>query len=203
MLTLSPESNPRFFQALVGSSGLLGIITSITLQLQRIASSSVDVTLRPAASLSEILTIFQEEQSADFLEAWVDGFAEGRHLGRGIVTSTKYSDSHETPFHMINQESTHSRTFRITNQFKLENTLSTGTIVRPAVKNIVRIANSVMYRLSTWLGIERLFYKDPCSTVPTIRRQRIHFIVHYSPRELKHFKHLSRVSRQRPFSRRS
>ena len=150
MLTLSPESNPRFFQAFVGSSGLLGIITSITLQLQRIASSSVDVTLRPAASLSEILTIFQEEQSADFLEAWVDGFAEGRDLGRGIVTSTKYSDSHETPFHIINQESTHSRTYRITNPFKLENTLSTGTIVRPAVKNIVRIANSVMYRLSTW-----------------------------------------------------
>ena len=150
MLTLSPESNPRFFQALVGSSGLLGIITSITLQLQRITSSSVDVTLRPAASLSEILTIFQEEQSADFLEAWVDGFAEGRQLGRGIVTSTKYSDLHDTPFHAIDQEFKHSQTFRKSNQSKLENTLSAGIIVRPAVKSTVRIANSVMYRLSTW-----------------------------------------------------
>ncbi|HEX6110168.1 MAG TPA: FAD-binding oxidoreductase, partial [Ktedonobacteraceae bacterium] len=33
VLTLSPESNPQLFQALVGSAGLLGIITSITLQL--------------------------------------------------------------------------------------------------------------------------------------------------------------------------
>src|SRR6185437_3010768 len=76
-----------------GSAGLLGIITSITLQLQRIPSGSVDVLVRPAASLGEILTIFQEEQSADYLEAWVDGFAGGRHLGRGIVTCTKYSNA--------------------------------------------------------------------------------------------------------------
>jgi len=92
VLTLTPESNPQFFQALVGSAGLLGIITSITLQLQRITSGSVDVLVRSAASLGEIFTIFQEEYSADFLESWVDGFAGGRYLGRGIVTCTRFSD---------------------------------------------------------------------------------------------------------------
>src|SRR5260370_27805295 len=150
VLTLSPESNPQFFHALVGSSGLLGIITSITLQLQRIASCSVDVALRPAASLSEILTIFQEEQSADFLEAWVDGFAEGRHLGRGIVTCTNYSDSREKKFHALNREVTQSQSFLQSNQFKAGYTLSTGKISRPPVKSVMRIANSVIYRLSTW-----------------------------------------------------
>src|SRR6266571_2411976 len=88
VLTLSPESNSQLFQALVGSAGLLGIITSITLQLQRIPSRSVDILVRSAASIGEIFTIFQEEQSADYLEAWVDGFAGGRNLGRGIVTCT-------------------------------------------------------------------------------------------------------------------
>jgi decaprenylphospho-beta-D-ribofuranose 2-oxidase len=51
MLTLSPKSDPQLFQALVGSAGLLGIITSITLQLQRIPSGSVDVLVRSAASI--------------------------------------------------------------------------------------------------------------------------------------------------------
>src|SRR6266851_10521600 len=50
VLTFSPESDPQLFQALVGSAGLLGIITSITLQLQRIPSGSVDVLVRSAAS---------------------------------------------------------------------------------------------------------------------------------------------------------
>ena len=104
VLTLSPESDPQLFQALVGSAGLLGIITSITLQLQRIPSGSVDVLVRSAASLGEILTIFQEEQSADFLEAWVDGFAAGHHFGRGIVTCTSYSNVCDKEFPTINRD---------------------------------------------------------------------------------------------------
>jgi len=150
-LTLSPESNPQLFQAFVGSGGLLGIITSITLQLQRITSGSVDVLVRSAASLGEIFTIFQQEQSADFLEAWVDGFAAGRHLGRGIITCTKHSDSRDKEFPAINREATHPQTFLMSNQFKTGGAICTGKICRPAVKSGVRIANSVMYRLSTWL----------------------------------------------------
>src|SRR5438874_6359409 len=118
VLTLSPESNPQLFQALVGSAGLLGIITSITLQLQRITSGNVDVLVRSAASLGEIFTIFQEEQSADFLEAWVDGFARGRYLGRGIVTCTKFSDGCDKEFRTINPRTTQSQTSRIQDQFK-------------------------------------------------------------------------------------
>jgi decaprenylphospho-beta-D-ribofuranose 2-oxidase len=87
LLTVSP-ANPELFHAVVGSAGLLGIISSVTLQLQRIASRSVEVRLRPAVALAELLEIFEEERPADFLEAWVDGFAEGSHLGRGIVTCT-------------------------------------------------------------------------------------------------------------------
>jgi FAD/FMN-containing dehydrogenase len=151
VLTLSPKSNPQIFQALVGSAGLLGIITSITLQLQRIPSGSIDILVRSAASFSEIFTIFQEEQSADFLEAWVDGFAGGRNLGRGIVTCTKHSDSRDKEFTAIKRRTTHPQTFLIQDQFKAGCAQYTGKICRPAVKSGVRIANSVMYRLSTWL----------------------------------------------------
>jgi decaprenylphospho-beta-D-ribofuranose 2-oxidase len=150
VLTLSPESNPQLFQALVGSAGLLGIITSITLQLQRITSGSVDVVVRSAASLGEIFTIFQQEQSADFLEAWVDGFAGGHHLGRGIVTCTKYSDGCDKEFPAINPRTTQSQTSRMPDQFKAGFARCTSKICRPAVKSGVRIANSMTYWWSTW-----------------------------------------------------
>ena len=144
MLTLSPENNPQLFQALVGSAGLLGIITSITLQLQRIPSGSVDVFVRSAASLSEIFTIFQEEQAADFLEAWIDGFAGGRYLGRGFVTCTKFRDVCKKEFPAINRGIT-SQASRIPDQIKEGFARCTGKICRPAVKSGMRIANSVMY----------------------------------------------------------
>src|SRR5437763_1550119 len=143
MLTLSPKSDPQLFQAFVGSSGLLGIITSITLQLQRIPSGSVDVLVLSAASIGEILTIFQEEQSADFLEAWVDGFAGGHHLGRGIVTCAKYSDG-------CDGNSIQSQVHRLSNQLEDRFARCIGQIYRPAVKSGVRIANSMSYWWSTW-----------------------------------------------------
>ncbi len=150
VLTLSPESDPELFQALVGSAGLLGIITSITLQLQRIPSSNVDVLVRPAASFGEILTIFQEEQSADFLEAWVDGFAAGRHLGRGIVTCTKYSDSCGKEFPAINWEARQPQASRIPDQLKGGLARCLGKICRPVVKSGVRTANSAAYWWTKW-----------------------------------------------------
>ena len=149
-LTLSPESNPQLFQAFVGSAGLLGIITSITLQLQRVTSGNVDVLVRPAASFSEILTIFQEEQSADFLEAWVDGFAGGRSLGRGIVTCTTYSDVRDKEFSTIKRGIIQPQTSRAPDRFKMGLARCAGTIGRPAVKSGVRNANSVMYWWSKW-----------------------------------------------------
>ncbi len=150
VLTLSPESNSQLFQALVGSAGLLGIITSITLQLQRIPSRSVDILVRSAASIGEIFTIFQEEQSADFLEAWVDGFAGGRNLGRGMVICTKYSDGCDKEFRAINPRTTPSQTSRIPDQFKAGSARCVGKIGRPAVKSGVRIANSMTYWWSKW-----------------------------------------------------
>jgi decaprenylphospho-beta-D-ribofuranose 2-oxidase len=94
--TFTPENNPRLFHAFVGSMGLLGIITSITIQLQRITSGYVNIRRRPAGSLAEIFKFFaEEERSSDFMEAWFDGFARGRAFGRGILTSATLSQNQE------------------------------------------------------------------------------------------------------------
>jgi decaprenylphospho-beta-D-ribofuranose 2-oxidase len=90
--TLSPGRDQRLFHAVVGSMGLLGIITSITLQVERIAADYVSVKKRRAASLGEIFAAFTEEaRYGDFIEAWLDGFATGPQLGRGIVTCAAMS----------------------------------------------------------------------------------------------------------------
>jgi decaprenylphospho-beta-D-ribofuranose 2-oxidase len=143
MLTLSPTSDPELFQAFVGSAGLLGIITSVTLQLQRIPSGRVDIDVRPAASFGEIVTIFQEEQSADYLEAWVDGFAGGRSLGRGIVTCTKYSD-------VGSSDNLQPHLSILPDRFKEGLASYAGKIGRPAVRSGVHTANNMMYWWSKW-----------------------------------------------------
>ena len=96
--TLTPQRDGELFHAFVGSMGLLGIITSITLQLQRVSSGYVTLRKRSAASLDEIFSLFcEEETKSDFMEAWLDGFSRGPQLGRGILTCAALSDSGGAP----------------------------------------------------------------------------------------------------------
>ncbi len=169
MLTLCPVRDPQLFQAIVGSAGLLGIITSITLQLQRIPSGNVDILVRSAASFGEVLEIFQEEQSADFLEAWVDGFAVGRYSGRGIVFCTSYSNGRDKEFRAINGRTARSLAPHIPDQLKQGFAHYAGKIGRPVVKGGVRNANNVAY----WWG-KRWNGK-------VIRRRSLFHATYYSP----------------------
>ncbi len=143
-LAVSPTSDPQLWRALMGSAGLLGIITSMTLQLQRLTSGRVDVAVRRAATFAEILTIFEQEQSADYLEALVDGFAGGRHVGRGIVTCTTYSDECD------------GASLRFRAPLRLSGRVTgglarcAGMIGRPAAPSAVRVANRALYWWSAW-----------------------------------------------------
>jgi FAD/FMN-containing dehydrogenase len=141
-LHLSPTNRPELFRAMVGSAGLLGIITSITLQLQPITSGNVDVVMRPADALSEIFAIFQEEQSADLLEGLVDGFAGGTHLGRGIVTCMMYRDGND-------RASLRFPASHVPDELSQGVARYAGMICRPAVKHGMHLVNTVMYEWST------------------------------------------------------
>jgi decaprenylphospho-beta-D-ribofuranose 2-oxidase len=147
-LAVLPESDPILFHALVGSAGLLGIITSITLQLQPVPSSRVDVLVRSAASFGEMLAIFQEEQSADFLEGWVDGFASGRHLGRGIVTSTRHSAALGKELPGTSGQTMYPLGASTADQLSGRLARRAGEISRPAVNGTVRAANGAAYWLA-------------------------------------------------------
>ncbi|HUN22043.1 MAG TPA: FAD-binding oxidoreductase [Anaerolineales bacterium] len=84
LLHCSPEKNPEFFYAMIGSFGVLGVFTSITLQMKRIYSGQMHISTHATANLQDLLnTMEQRKASSDYLIGWIDCFAKGQALGRG------------------------------------------------------------------------------------------------------------------------
>jgi decaprenylphospho-beta-D-ribofuranose 2-oxidase len=142
--TFKPERDPQLFHAFVGSMGLLGILTSITVQLQHIPLGYVTLRKRSAASLAEIFKLFAEEESrSDYMEAWLDGYARGAQLGRGFITCASLSDSGDgAPFPL-------QMPGRLD---RLETSLVslTGRLGRPILLPGVQMVNRAIYGWGRW-----------------------------------------------------
>jgi FAD/FMN-containing dehydrogenase len=93
VMTCGPRSNQELFRAVVGGVGMLGVISSITLQMRRVSSPLLHVEEFAAPDLDSMLSIFEARRhSADLLVGWVDGYAAGADLGRGLVQIGNYVD---------------------------------------------------------------------------------------------------------------
>lgn len=89
-LTLTPQDD-RFFWV-IGGFGMLGVITSVTLKLRQVPTPTLDVCQFAAGSLAEMFALFAEHHTtAEYLVGWLDGFASGAHLGRGLVERADFS----------------------------------------------------------------------------------------------------------------
>jgi len=140
--TIAEARDTVLFRAFVGSLGLLGIITLITFQLQRIPSGFVTVRRRSAASLNDIMAMFgEEQQGSDFMEGWLDGFAGGHQLGRGMITCASLNSSSEA------DPSQPPGSGIMTNLEKPLVSLAAG-VVRPVLMPAVELASRANY----WLG---------------------------------------------------
>ncbi len=94
VLTVGRNKNKSIFQAIVGGMGLLGIIVEITLQLQKVPSAFVKVTTTPTKNIEETIDLLENVKSySDFSIAWIDAFASGSALGRGLVSVGKWVDN--------------------------------------------------------------------------------------------------------------
>jgi decaprenylphospho-beta-D-ribofuranose 2-oxidase len=90
-LTCSPTINDDVFNAAIGGLGLLGAITRVKMGLKRVESGFLRVEPLVGGSLDEILAQFTESLPAsDYTVGWIDGLAEGRALGRGVIHRAKY-----------------------------------------------------------------------------------------------------------------
>jgi len=94
----SRTTEPELFHAAIGGFGMLGVITAIELQLKRVHSGLLDVEAIPAPNLDAMLAAFEERLgTADYLVGWLDAFAGGAALGRGLVHQARYLEAGEDP----------------------------------------------------------------------------------------------------------
>lgn len=95
-LELTPAD--QRFRASVGGLGLLGVIVSLTLRLHRVTSGLLGVREEAASSLDAMFHLFDTNlEQADYLVGWIDAFARGRSLGRGLVQVARYVTDDPAP----------------------------------------------------------------------------------------------------------
>lgn len=87
----TPEQQPELWRATVGGLGMTGILEHVTLQLMPIHSARMEVAYTACDSIEAMLAQFEAQRgAAEYLVGWVDHFARGPALGRGIVESARH-----------------------------------------------------------------------------------------------------------------
>ncbi|MFN3490911.1 MAG: FAD-dependent oxidoreductase [Anaerolineales bacterium] len=90
-VTCSPKLNADLFYAMISGLGMLGIFTSVTLQMKRIYSGLLTVDAFPVQNLHAHLFALQENApNYDYIVGWLDTTANGSALGRGQIHAAKY-----------------------------------------------------------------------------------------------------------------
>lgn len=84
--TVRRDDDREFFNAVVGSFGMLGVITRARMQMKRVASGLVEVKAVSAPDLETLLRLTDEAKDQwEYVVGWIDAFARGRKLGRGLL----------------------------------------------------------------------------------------------------------------------
>ncbi|MFT4649568.1 MAG: decaprenylphospho-beta-D-ribofuranose 2-oxidase [Glaciecola sp.] len=92
--TLRPGDD--LFRAVIGGMGLLGCITRLEMRTQPVNSGNVAVRGVSASSVGDMMeTMSDHEDSAYYAVGWMDCFAKGKALGRGLVHLARHLDAGE------------------------------------------------------------------------------------------------------------
>jgi decaprenylphospho-beta-D-ribofuranose 2-oxidase len=85
------DTDTELFYSIVGSFGLLGCFTSITLKLKKVYSGDLDIKVFVTDNLHGLFEIYDKQiPESDYLVGWIDAFARGKKLGRSIVHQANY-----------------------------------------------------------------------------------------------------------------
>ncbi|MBT3339159.1 MAG: FAD-binding oxidoreductase [Anaerolineae bacterium] len=97
-VTCSPNQNDDLFYAMISGMGMLGVFTSVTMQMKRVYSGLVSVkewnVPNLSAQLDALLTGAPEN---DYIVGWLDGTARGKSLGRGQMHAANYLAKDDDP----------------------------------------------------------------------------------------------------------
>lgn len=91
IITCNRKENSDVFFAAIGGFGMLGVFTSLTMQMKRIYSGLLDVESEAHGDLAGMFSYFYEYAGeSDYIVGWIDSLASGRSTGRGDVHRANY-----------------------------------------------------------------------------------------------------------------
>lgn len=97
-VTCSPNKNGDLFYAMISGLGMLGVFTSIILQMKHVESGLLEVHAWPAHDLHEHLSLLLDNApSYDYIVGWLDSTHGGKGLGRGQIHAANYLHGNEDP----------------------------------------------------------------------------------------------------------
>ncbi len=90
-LTCGPEENADVFEAVIGGLGVLGVVTRVALQLKNVGSGDLEVEALSVPNLDALFDEYEKRrEDADYLVGWIDCFARGKSVGRGVIHRANY-----------------------------------------------------------------------------------------------------------------
>jgi FAD/FMN-containing dehydrogenase len=93
-ITCSPQKNADLFYSMIGGYGMLGIFTSVTLQMKKVESGLLQVYAMPSHTLKEQLQQIEDgAPNHDYIVGWLDCIT----VGHGQVHAADYLHEGEDP----------------------------------------------------------------------------------------------------------
>lgn len=97
-VTCSPQKNADLFYSMISGLGMLGVFTSITLQMKKVHSGLLEVHGWSTPNLETHLhDLLEQAPASDYTVGWLDAIPGGSSLGRGLVHTARYLQEGEDP----------------------------------------------------------------------------------------------------------
>ena len=93
----SRAENAELFWATAGGLGLTGVILDLTLQLQKIETSSLVVRYVKNRDLDETFAALERPEPEPYSVAWLDVLARGRRTGRSVLMLGRHATREDLP----------------------------------------------------------------------------------------------------------
>ncbi|HUE98890.1 MAG TPA: FAD-binding oxidoreductase [Anaerolineales bacterium] len=98
LITCTPEQNSDLFYAMISGLGMLGVFTSIIMQMKRVHSGLMSVDAWSVPNLNRHLRdLLDKAPHYDYIVGWLDTTADGKNLGRGQIHAANNLKEGEDP----------------------------------------------------------------------------------------------------------
>lgn len=89
----SATNKGRLFNTTIGGMGLTGLIIAASIRLMRVPSLDIVEKATPFRSLEQFFDLAEAaDQANEYVVAWIDQLAAGRHGGRGILFTGNHAE---------------------------------------------------------------------------------------------------------------